>query len=81
MQYNRLDGKPVLRTDQYSEINPYSGIQLSYSPPLPSLPSPPQVRKHYGQRHYIGEDKYLPSAGFERRKSQLLNILCAPSSK
>ena len=120
------------------EINQYSGIQLSYSPPLPSPPilspplpplpspplpsppppqlpspqlpsllssllpsllpssprfppapplpspplsSPPRVRKHCGQCLYIGEDKYLPSAGFEPRKSQLLNILCAPSSE
>ena len=36
-----LDGKPILRMDQYSEIK-YSGIQPLYSP-LPSslLPSPP----------------------------------------
>ena len=43
IRYKILDGKLVLPTDQYSEINQYSGLQLSYSPPLPSplLLSPP----------------------------------------
>ena len=37
-KYYTLNSKPVLRTDQYSEINQYSCIKSSYSlsPPLPS---------------------------------------------
>ena len=44
----------------------------------PSPLSPPRVRKHRGQRHYVGEDKYLPSAGFEPRKcSAIKYFVCA----